>query len=192
MKTTFTPIAALLLLFIFSFSSCSKEDTDNLILTELSAVDSVSVYVKTGKENLTPPVQVIDFGNSVIQKHKNSLEYVNLDKITYSVSDFNSSAKKVMVRGELYFALAGSNIDKFLKIGTVTETDLKQVAAYPDVAQTIQIEGLNLETLVGYIKEGKKVSFMIYGYGVEGFETQGFEANFNLKVKTLFTVHGKG
>lgn len=110
-----------------------------------------------------------------------------MDNITYSVSDFRSDSEKVIVRGELYFAPAGSNIEKFLKIGTVTETDLRQVALYPNIEQKIQIEGLNMEALVGYIKEGKKVSFMIYGYGDQGFET-----NFNLKIKTLYTVQGKG
>ena len=187
MKTFFTPLTTLLFLFTICFTSCTKEDTEDLILTELSATDSVSVYVNTGQANLTPPVQVVDFGNSSIQKHKSVLEYLNLDNITYSVSDFRSDAEKVIVRGELYFAPAGSNIEKFLKIGTVTETDLRQVALYPNIEQKIQIEGLNMEALVGYIKEGKKVSFMIYGYGDQGFET-----NFNLKIKTLYTVQGKG
>jgi len=169
---------------MFCFSSCSKEDTEGLILTELSTTDSVSVYVNTGNENLTPPVQIIDFGNSIIQEYKNNLEYLNLDKVTYSLSDFKSSSDKVMVEGELYFALSGSNIDKFLKIGTVKATDLKQVAAYPDIEQTIELEGVNIQTLNEYIKEGKKVSFMIYGYGDQPFET-----NFNLKMKTLFTIN---
>ena len=169
---------------MFSFSSCTKEDSEGLILTELSTVDSVSVYVNTGKENLTPPVQVIDFGNSIIQKYKTNLEYLNLDKVTYSLSNFKSNANKVMVQGELYFALSGSNTEKFLKIGTVKETDLKQVAANPDIEQTIEIEAVNLKVLNEYIKEGRKVSFMIYGYG-----DQPFESNFNLKIKTLYTVN---
>jgi len=169
---------------MFSFSSCSKEDTKGLILTELSTVDSVGVYVNTGKADLTPPVQVVDFGNSIIQKHKNNLEYLNLDKITYSLSDFKSTSPKVIVQGELFFALAGSNLEKFIKIGTVKETDLKQVAAYPEVQQTIELEAVNMQTLTNYIKEGKKVSFMIYGYGDNPFET-----TFNLRIKTLFTVN---
>lgn len=184
MKSTFTSLTALIFLIMFGFSSCSKEDLEGLMLTELSTVDSVSVYVNTGKADLTPPVQIIDFGNSVIQKHKNNLAYLNLDKITYTLTDFKSSSAKVMVEGDLLFALSGSNLEKFIKIGTVKGVDLKEVAAYPDVEQTIAIEAVNLQTLNNYIKEGKKVSFMIYGHGDNPFET-----NFNLKIKTLFTVN---
>jgi len=184
LKTTLTPLTAIIMAIMFSFSSCDKEDTEGLILTDHATVDSVSVYVNTGKADLTPPVQIIDFGNSIIQKHKSNLEYLNLDKITYSLSEFKSSAPQVIVRGEIYFALAGSNIEKFVKIGVVQETDLKQVAAYPDVEQTITLEGVNMPTLMNYIKEGKKVSFMIYGHGDQPFET-----NFNLRIRTLYTVN---
>ena len=66
MKTTLTPLTAIIMAIMFSFSSCDKEDTEGLILTDHATVDSVSVYVNTGKEDLTPPVQIVDFGNSII------------------------------------------------------------------------------------------------------------------------------
>jgi len=180
MKPVFLFIATMLVTILFS---CGPDNTPTPAIVELEHNDSVTAYINTGLPGLTPPVHVIDFGNHPAHKTPGDLQYLNLDKISYSVKDFKSTAPKVFVQGEIFFALAGSNLNQFLKIATVPKTDLQLVAQLPDLEQAMSWEAVNMATLKNYIQEGKKVSFMVYGYG-----DAPFEATFKINIRTIYTV----
>ncbi len=102
----------------------------------------------------------VDTGSEDVRKYQDKIDDFKIDKLTFTVSNFTSSASPV-VSGTLKFAVTGTT--NYKTLGSVTNADLKALAGNgQEVAVAITDEAAKND-LVTQMRGGNKVTFKLEG-----------------------------